>query len=152
MRNIATLEELLPVMHEILKSGGEVTFITNGTSMRPMLVDGRDSVTLCGASGPLKKYDLPLYRRSDGTFVLHRIVGKTDNGYIMRGDNQLRNEYGITDSDIVGVVKAFSKNGTLHSVEETGYKIYCILRCNSFTVWLRKVKVFFYKKSIQNKV
>lgn len=45
-----------------------------GDSMMPMLRNRRDTVKIVPAETPLKKYDLPLYRRPTGECVLHRIV------------------------------------------------------------------------------
>ena len=75
MNNIpCSFADLLPVMQEQLAKGEKVTFVVNGTSMQPMIINGKDSVVLKKANGRLKKYDLPFYRRDDGHFVLHRIV------------------------------------------------------------------------------
>lgn len=135
-----TLEEILPVLEEILAREGEVTFTPNGNSMRPLLHSGRDTVTLKKIDGPLKKYDLPLYRNSYGKFILHRVIGKNKNGYIMRGDNLLKKEYGITDADIIGKVVRITRDGKEYSVNDFSYKIYCRMRNNGFTVLLRRIK------------
>ncbi len=140
--NLVKLEEMLPVMNEILDSGGEVSFTPNGNSMRPMLHFGRDEITIRKPSGRLKKYDLPLYQRENGKFILHRIIGENKDGYIARGDNQLEKEYGITDSQIIGVVTKFKRNGKSYSVNGFFYKLYVVLRCNGLTVLLRRIKGF----------
>ncbi|MBO5725829.1 MAG: hypothetical protein J6S00_02050, partial [Clostridia bacterium] len=62
------------------------------------------------------------------------------DGYVMRGDNQLDKEYGITDANILGEVVAFTHNGKQCKTTDFSYKLYCILRCNFFTIFLRKVK------------
>lgn len=139
MPNLVRLEELLPVLETVLKEGGEITFTPRGNSMRPMLKFG-DVITIKRFNRPLKKYALPLYRRENGQFVLHRVVGKNKEGYIMRGDNQLSKEYGITDANILGEVIAFTSNGKQYKVTDFSYKVYCVLRCNFFTIFLRKVK------------
>lgn len=136
-----TLEEILPVIEEILEREGEVTFTPNGNSMRPMLISGRDTVTLKKNDGPLKKYDLPLYRNSYGKFILHRVIGRNRAGYIMRGDNLLYKEYGIVDDDIIGKVVRFTHGGKEYAVNNFAYKMYCVLRNNAFTVLLRRIKV-----------
>ncbi|MBO5726751.1 MAG: S24/S26 family peptidase, partial [Clostridia bacterium] len=89
MPSLVRLEELLPVLETVLQEGGEITFTPRGNSMRPMLKGGVDVITLKRFNRPLKKYALPLYRRENGQFVLHRVVGKNKDGYVMRGDNQL---------------------------------------------------------------
>ena len=140
-----TLEELLPVLEDVLASGGEVSFTPNGTSMRPMLENGRDTITLKRFNRPLKKYALPLYRNKDGRFILHRVIGKNKDGYIMRGDNLLNKEYGITDSMILGEVVSFVRNGKTYSVRNPYYKLYCIARNNVIKVILRKIKLILRK-------
>ena len=140
MPSLVRLEELLPVLETVLQEGGEITFTPRGNSMRPMLKGGVDVITLKRFNRPLKKYALPLYRRENGQFVLHRVIGKNKDGYVMRGDNQLDKEYGITDENILGEVVAFTHNGKQCKTTDFSYKLYCILRCNFFTIFLRKVK------------
>lgn len=141
------LEELLPTIEEVLASDGTATFTPNGNSMHPMLKSGRDTVTLKKVTTPLKKYDLPLYRLKNGKFILHRVIGKNKNGYIMRGDNLLSKEYGITDDMIIGVVVSFNRNGKNYSANSFCYKIYCMIRNNEITVALRKIKLKLKRKS-----
>ncbi len=83
---------------------------TEGDSMEPMLVQGRDTVIIKKAEFPLKKYDIPVYHR-DGHYTMHRIVKVTDQGYVICGDNRINLEYDITDEDIVGVLAAFYHKG-----------------------------------------
>ena len=104
-----TLEQILPVIEDVLSRDGEITFTPNGNSMWPLLHSGRDTVTLTKVEKPLKKYDLPLYKNSHGHFILHRVIGKNKDGYIMRGDNLLYKEYGITDEQIIGKVVRFNR-------------------------------------------
>ena len=74
------LDELMPLISERLSAGGSVRFSPHGTSMLPMLKDGRDQVVLSPLPDKLKKYDLPLYRRENGQYVLHRIVKVVPEG------------------------------------------------------------------------
>lgn len=123
------LSELLPIIEEQLNAGKEVCFSPNGTSMLPMLHPGRDSVFLKSPPSDLKKYDLPLYRRADGQFVLHRIVKVKKNGtYIMCGDNQFVREYGIKNNQIIGIVTGFVRNGKHTSCRNPIYRFYCSIR------------------------
>ena len=89
------LAEILPIMQERLAAGESVQFTPRGTSMRPMLEGGRDQVILSPLPKEIKKYDLPLYRRPDGQFVLHRVV-KTGETYTCIGDNQYALEPGVS--------------------------------------------------------
>ena len=119
------LNDLYPIIAEVLQSGGEFTFTPSGNSMRPMLYGKNCSVTIKAPIGRLKKYDLPLYRCDDGHFVLHRVIKVLPSGYIMRGDCTIPKEHGITDSHIVGVVTAFSRFGKTCSLSNPLYRIYC---------------------------
>ncbi len=120
------LEELLPLMEERLAAGQSLRFSPRGSSMLPMLREGRDSVVLSPLPEKLKKYDLPLYRREDGQFVLHRIV-KAGESYTCMGDNQFEPEPGLCRSQMIALVTAFSHDGREHSVREPGYALYCRL-------------------------
>ena len=120
----ARLEQLLPLIEEKLGQGQSVRFMPMGVSMLPMLRQGRDSVVLSPAPKQLKKYDLPLYRRDNGKFVLHRIV-KVDDTYTCIGDNQFQLEYGVRQDQVIAVVSAFCRGTREISVESFGYKLYC---------------------------
>ena len=78
----------MPLLEEKLSEGGSVELPITGTSMLPLLVQGRDRVIISKADKQLKKYDLPLYKRDDGAFVLHRVVAACGGTYTMCGDNQ----------------------------------------------------------------
>lgn len=118
------LEELAPIIKEQLENGGTVGLPITGTSMLPLLVQGRDSVILSHA-GKVKTNDIIFYRRNNGAFVLHRIIGIDDKGYVLCGDNQWVKEYGITDKNIIGVVIQINRKGKVISVDDKKYVRYC---------------------------
>ncbi len=112
-------------MVDEIASKGRLVYSNSGTSMMPLIKQGRDLVVIVKPEFPLKAYDVPLYRRGDSTrFVLHRILKVTPDGYVIRGDNCLNKEYGIKDDDIIGVLSAVIRKGKEISVDNTGYKIY----------------------------
>ena len=119
-----TLNDLLPIIKEKLAENGSVLFTTNGTSMKPLLDDGKDQVELVKVDGPLKRNDIPLFSRQDGTFVLHRIVKVLkDNNYLVRGDNQIINEK-INHQQIIGKVCKIVKNNQEIDFNSKKYKHY----------------------------
>jgi signal peptidase len=121
------LYEVSGAMKEVLKSGGEVSFISAGFSMLPMLRNRMDKIFLVRPEGRLKKYDVPLYIRRDGKFVLHRIIGSGRDGYILRGDNQREIERGVSDEQVVAVLKAFCRDGKMIKCTDIKYRCYCRL-------------------------
>ena len=74
----ASMEALVPLFQERLEDGQQVRFSPMGISMLPMLREGRDSVVLSPAPERLRRYDLPLYRRDNGAYVLHRVAEAGD--------------------------------------------------------------------------
>ncbi len=83
--------------------------VTQGDSMFPMLKSG-DKVVITAVDGPLKKYDVPVYKRGDH-YTMHRILKARKSGYIICGDNRIWLEKDITDKDIIGVLSGFYKDG-----------------------------------------
>lgn len=119
------LEQILPLLEEQLALGKTVRFFPRGVSMLPLIREDIDSVVLAAAPPTLHKYDLPLYRRADGQFILHRIVGVEGDRYVCVGDNQLLLEQGVCRGQVVALVIGFYRGERYHSVTEPGYRLYC---------------------------
>lgn len=117
------MDDLIPLMKESLTSGQSFRFSPRGISMLPMLRQGKDTVTLSPIKEPLKKYDIPLYQRDDGAYVLHRIteVGET---YTCIGDNQFEYEPGLREEQMIAVVTAFTRGKKKISVNAWHYRLY----------------------------
>lgn len=124
VESVSQMEELMPLIWEALASGQSVSFSPRGISMLPMIRQGLDSVTLSPLPEHLKKYDLPLYRRDNGKYVLHRIIAAGDT-YTCMGDNQVIPEAGLRRDQMIGVVTAFSRGDRLIPVTDRWYRLYC---------------------------
>lgn len=118
------LEALMPLIREQLDAGQSVRFSPRGTSMLPLLRQGVDSVVLSPLPERLRKYDLPLYQRENGQYVLHRIV-KTGERCVCMGDNQFIPEPGITQRQMIGIVTAFYRGSKRREVTALPYRVYC---------------------------
>lgn len=117
------LIEIYPIIKEKIDNGGTVQLPITGKSMRPLLVWGRDTVEIVKCENP-KKGDIIFYLRDNGQFVLHRIIGTDENGYILCGDNQWVKEYGIKDHNIIAVVRSITRKGKVIQVTNVPYRIY----------------------------
>ena len=135
-----SLEEMEQVIIECLESSGTFLFYPKGVSMLPMLRQGIDSVTLSKLPQKLKKYDIILYKRKDGQFVLHRLV-KQGETFGFLGDNQYEIEYGIKKVDMIGIASSFTRGNRKYTSNNLIYKIYCRLWFNSRYVrkFIRKI-------------
>lgn len=116
-----SMAELLPFIEEAFSKGMTFKIPITGTSMNPFLVAGRDYVLIKKPEFPLEIGDVPLYRRDNGAFVLHRVVDKTEKGYVMCGDNQFILEQGIEDRHIIGVMCTVCRDGKTFDVDDEEY-------------------------------
>lgn len=120
------LKDIMPVIQEYLTVGQTVRFKPRGVSMLPMLRQGVDSVVLSPLPDQLRKYDLPLYQRDDGKYILHRIVAVGET-YTCIGDNQFDLESGVRHDQMIALVTGFYRGDKFHAVTEPGYWLYCRL-------------------------
>lgn len=114
----------MPLIREWLAEGKNVRFSPRGVSMLPMLRQGIDSVVISPLPEKLKKYDLPLYQRRNGQYVLHRIVEAGDT-YTCIGDNQFVVEKGLAHEQMIGVVTRFYRDKKMIPVDNIWYRSYC---------------------------
>ena len=111
-------------IEEQLQTQGVYISTTVGMSMKPMLRNRRDRIVLlpCG-NEPLKKWDLPMYRRPDGKYVLHRIIAVKSDHYVIRGDNTYVKEY-VPHDWVLGYVSEFYRGERHISADSKGYRFY----------------------------
>lgn len=135
------LAQLYPLIQEILQGGGTFTLTITGSSMYPFILGKRDQVTLSPAPKRLKKNDLPLYRRRNGAFVLHRVVKvEKDGSYTMCGDHQWQKESGIRQEQIVALATAYVRKGKKFTERNVLYRIY-----RTVWTWLLRARPIFFK-------
>ena len=111
-------------IEEELRKNGVYVSTTAGTSMKPMLRNRRDRIVLLPTEGRiLKKWALPMYRRPDGKYILHRIIEVKEDHYVIRGDNTFVKEY-VPHEWVLGYVSEFYR-GTKHiSADSRAYRRY----------------------------
>lgn len=95
---------------EVIEKEGFLVLLPVGVSMLPMLRQNKDTVVIKKLSERPCENDVVLFSRSNGRYVLHRVIKVKENGYVIRGDNCLRNEYTVKDENILGILEGFYKN------------------------------------------
>lgn len=120
------LADYAGTIREVMDSGGEFTLYPRGTSMLPLIVQGRDSVTLVKAE-EFRAGDIAFYQRENGQYVLHRIIGERDGTFTMCGDNQLAPEYGVKPEQIIAKAAYITRKGSKITPRSLPYRLYVLL-------------------------
>lgn len=134
-------------IEEELAVSGRALSWTEGVSMEPLLHTRRSTVVLEPVKKPLKRYDVVLFRRPAGEYVLHRIVKVLDHAYRIRGDNCYWTET-VPAGWIVGVMTGFFQDeGNVYidcsspvyqNYLKTIRRRYVVLRMRSFPKRIRE--------------
>ena len=139
--NKISLADYYPLIQETLDQGGTFSLTITGTSMFPFIVGGRDKVTLSPLPEKLKKNDLPLYRRANGAFVLHRIVKVCKDGtYTCCGDHQWWLEKGLRREQMIGLATEYVRKGRTLTNRNLNYRIY-----RTFWTWVLPLRPLFFR-------
>ena len=108
MKNTSYSEkDIVPIMEEVIKSGGSCKLRVTGYSMNPP-----------------KKDEIVFIKRDTGKHVLHRIRKIiNDECFIMNGDAQMWTEI-VRFDQVIGVAESFYRDEKLISCDSKRYKIY----------------------------
>ena len=133
-------------IEKVLNEHGFIVTEFSGTSMNPLLVSGRDKVLISKVTGRLKKGDVALYLRDNGSYILHRVYKVLPSSYVFYGDNHYVLEYGVKDENIIGVCEGYFKGEKYVDFKKSfKYKIYKFFWCKSLK--MRKVLNKFRKRN-----
>lgn len=116
-------EALLPFLLELIEEGKTVNLTVTGYSMLPLWHNGRDSVLLTKPE-KIKLLDVVLFLDENNKPILHRVVSRCKNGYMIVGDNQNKPDGPIKKEQIKAVVTGFSRDGKVFTGKELWYRIY----------------------------
>lgn len=135
---------------EVLRTNPQVSLLTVGASMRPMLRQHKDIVVIERFYGQLKKGDVVAYPSANKKdYTLHRIVRIKKGALIIRGDNNYFTETNVNKEDIVGVLKEFYRDGKyINCKTNKGYKLYTSYIILSYPfrfVWVKSLRPFLSK-------
>lgn len=125
---------------EIIDAYGHCIFSPVGKSMLPLIKEGIDTVKLVKMSHPLKKYDVILYQRADGHYILHRIVSVHDQGLDLMGDNQWTIEKNVQLSQVIAILEGVYHKEKYIPVSSLSYRLY--VKRHMWFSWLRRILYF----------
>ena len=139
----------------IIERDGLIIRLPTGNSMRPMIRPNKDTIVIRKVDRPLKVNDVVFYWNNT-EYILHRIVKVKKDGYVIRGDNNIYNEYDIKDKHIIGILSGFYKNDKYIDCEKS-FKYKCYVQFNRRTYYIRylfrilKIKLAKLKKKFKKK-
>ncbi len=128
---------------EILTESGILFVKTVGTSMRPLIKQGRDIVVVKPISEKLKRLDVVLYATNDEDkkYVLHRILKvNADGTFFVAGDNNFNGET-IKEEQIIGVMTGLIRGEKIKECNKKSMRIYSHLRCDAYTLRFFRLKL-----------
>ena len=144
-----TPQEFMPQLPSLLKEVKAVPLVISGNSMLPFLIHKRDTVYLSEIKGELKKGDIVLYKRNDGSYILHRIYKVEGNFFQLIGDAQPIIEKGIRREQIIAKVTEIKRKGKLINEKSLFWKFFQKIWLN--IIPLRAVLIKIYSLIKRNK-
>lgn len=128
-------------LEDIILEKGYLITMPIGNSMLPLIRPNKDTVVI--KKRIPKKYDVVLYKRDNGKYILHRVLKINHKEYIICGDNQWEKEFGITDRQILGVMDGFYRGDKYIDISSYRYKLYVRFWCSS--LYFRKIVLYISK-------
>lgn len=112
---------------------------TTGVSMEPLLHHHRSTVQIRKPFRPVEKYDVVLFRRRNGEYVLHRVLRVRQKDYLICGDHGTDPE-AVSAEQILGIMTGFfpDESGYFLTCEDKKYRRY--VRTFKLCYRLRRLK------------
>lgn len=116
--------EMSDAISELVKKGSGVPLYISGSSMNPFLISRRDIVWLREfTDSDLNIGKIVLFKRTDGSLVLHRIIKKMHDGkFLVNGDAQTWSEE-VKAEQIIAVVSDIQRKGKIRLADSCYWKI-----------------------------
>ncbi len=133
-----------------VKKHGRIIYHNVGDSMLPILKEHQDLAVIEKITRKLKRYDVVLYKRLSGQYVLHRILKIKNGNYGLCGDNRYKIEYPVYPEQIIGVLTGIVHNKRLLKISSLRYKTYVLFWCRLFylRICILKIKRLFKTKKV----
>ena len=131
------LEQLInkSTFEDQLAKTGKLIYTNKGDSMMPLIQQDRDLLIIEPIHGRLKKYDVPLYKRDSGQYVLHRIFSMEGDKLVLMGDGNIQgHEHCALNEVAAKAVAVVTARGRHHD-------LYAPWRQHAMRLWWRLLPV-----------
>ncbi len=128
-----------------------IAFVPGGNSMWPTLKNRGQSVIVELKTARLSRYDVALYQRDNGVFVLHRVLEVIDGGYIICGDSQFTLEK-VKEDNVFGVMRGFYHGKKYVEVTDPKYIKKIEKWYKRKTLRKLRLKFFYFRIAVKSKL
>lgn len=122
---VLSSEALSHAVTQAVADDGVFLLTVTGGSMVPALLHQRSQVELCSPEN-IRKKDIVLARRGDGSLVLHRVIRISGDILTLNGDAQKWTETVSVDQVLAKALRLCRK-GRWHTPHSLGDRLYCFL-------------------------
>ena len=134
-----------------IEKNGVIGFVPGGISMWPILKNRGQSVVVKKKTERLKRFDVAFYQRTNGAFVLHRVMATTDEGYIMCGDSQLFYEV-VKEEQVFGVMEGYYSGQNYVECSNPKYLLKVEKWYKHKFIRKFKLKIFYFIQKVKNRL
>lgn len=142
---------MISSFEEQLELSGRLVYYNVGDSMMPLLKENRDLMVLEKPQRAVGKYDAVLYKRDNGQYVMHRIIGEREDGFILCGDNRFCREFGVKREQILAILTAVLRKGKEVKSDSFIYRLYVHLWCDLFFLRALILRMIFHINMMKRK-
>ena len=137
-----------------LKKQGSVIWKCKGISMNPFIKPGRDLVILESIKSEPNPYDVVMYIRQQNStkeYVLHRLMNKEDDTYVILGDNCTTLEY-VEKDKVIALMTDIIRDGKKKNTDTLWYKCYVWFWIRPWKFRVNAIKMRHKIKSVLKKI
>jgi len=118
-----SMDDWMKLVSGRIAAGQKLQISPRGSSMYPLLVGKRDEVILTRLDRPLKRGDICMFRRYDGTYVIHSIHHIDHGNLYFLGESQIYIEGPIAAEQVVARAESFVRKGREYSCSSLWYRM-----------------------------
>jgi signal peptidase I len=104
-------DDLILLLREVIGKGAVLRFQARGYSMSPFIKHG-DIITVAPLKNSIKTGDVVAFIGNGKKLIVHRIIGKIKNSFVIKGDNLSEADGVIPENNILGYVRKVERDGT----------------------------------------
>ena len=151
MISVLWMADDITTFEKVLEKEGFLVYTNKGTSMRPLIKEGRDVLLIKKKDEKLKRNDVVLYKKAE-KYILHRIIRIYEGKYVLCGDNRVIPDPAISESDIIGILTGLKRKDKIIDFKSISYRLYLFFWCDLFFIRILYFKLLDIIHSLKRKI